>query len=160
VILIVCGNGQCVHAATLTHSGGASQGDNAVRTKSGGNGAVSSEVVLSGVIVYTRGVESSGLKKDIEQAFIEIPVFPAGQREDLRGIVWRGKPFFGPRPIERRKRGPAMKIQRGFGPCLTIGEPGELLAVAKEKLDMEARPVNLHHLVPSRARSGEAKTRK
>ncbi len=59
-------------------------------------------------------------------------------------MVWRAPQFFGPRQIERRERGIEMKIKRGFGAGLTVSESGELFAVAKEKLDLEARPVELH----------------
>ena len=58
-------------------------------------------------------------------------------------MVWRAPQFFGPRQIERGERGIAMKIQRRFGAGLTITESGELFAVAKEKLDLAAGPLEL-----------------
>ena len=83
-----------------------------------------------------------------------MPLFPAGHREDLRRMVWRDKQFFGPRQIECRERRIEMKIQRGFGSCLTVIQPGELFAVAEEKLDLEAGPVELHQLAPVQVQIG------
>ena len=77
-----------------------------------------------------------------------MPLFPAGHREDLRRMVWRDKQFFGPRQIERRQCSIEMKIKRGFSTGLTVTQPGELFAVAEEKLDLEPRPVELRHLAP------------
>ena len=84
------------------------------------------------------------LNKDLKQSFSEMPWFPAGHREDLSRMVWRAPQFFGPRQIERGERVIAMKIQRSFGAGLTVSESGELFAVAKEKLDLEAGPLELH----------------
>jgi hypothetical protein len=41
--------------------------------------------------------------------------------------------------IERCQRGVEMKIYSRFCACLTVEEPGELFAVAEEKLDLEPR---------------------
>ena len=76
------------------------------------------------------------VNKYIEQAFIEMALFPACHGEDLSRSGWRAPQFFGPRQIERGERGIEMKIQHGFGAGLTVGEAGELFAVAKEKLDL------------------------
>jgi hypothetical protein len=94
------------------------------------------------------------LNKDLEQAFIEMPLFPAGHRENLSRRIRRAPQFFGPRQIERRERGIAMKIQRGFSAGLTVTEPGELFAVANEKLDLEAGPIELHHLAAGQGQIG------
>src|SRR6267378_6040112 len=41
-----------------------------------------------------------------------------------------------------------MKIKRRFGSGLTVREAGELFAIPKEKLDLEARHVVRHQLAP------------
>ena len=62
--------------------------------------------------------------------------------------------FFGPRQIERRERGIEMTIKRRFGAGLTVSESGELLAGAKEKLALEAGPLELHSLAPVQVQIG------
>ena len=84
------------------------------------------------------------LNKYIEQAVIEMSLFPARHREDLGRRSGRAPQFFGPYQIERGERGIEMKVQHRFGAGLTVGEAGELFAVAKEKLDLEAGPLELH----------------
>ena len=91
------------------------------------------------------------LNKDIEKSFIEVPLFPAGHREDLRRMVWRDKQFFGPRQIERRQCSIEMKIKRGFSTGLTVTQPGELFAVAEEKFNLNPRPLKSPPLPPFRS---------
>src|SRR5207249_3906488 len=45
--------------------------------------------------------------------------------------------------IERHQRGVEMKISCRCCSCLTVQEPGELFAVAEEKLDLETRGVEV-----------------
>ena len=94
------------------------------------------------------------LTKYLEQAFIEMPLFPACHREDLQRRIGRDPQVFSPCQIERGERGIAMKIQHGFGAGLTVTEPGELFAVAEEKLDLEPRPVELHQLATVQVQIG------
>jgi hypothetical protein len=68
--------------------------------------------------------------------------------------VWRAPQFFGPRQLERGERGSAMKLQRSFGAGLTVRESGELVAVAKEKLHLAARPVELPYLAAIQGQIG------
>ena len=71
----------------------------------------------------------------IEQAFIELALFPTGHREDVGALVGLGPQFLGASQIERRQRGIEMKIEGRLGSRLTVREAGELFAVAEEKLN-------------------------
>jgi hypothetical protein len=88
------------------------------------------------------------------QSFREMPLFPAGHREDLSPRVGRAPQFFGPRQSERRARGMAMKLQRRFGAGLPVRESADLVAVTKENLAREAGPIDLPLLAPVQGQGG------
>lgn len=50
-----------------------------------------------------------------------------------------------------------MEIQRRFGARLAVTQPGELFAVAEQKLDLEPRPIQFHQLaaVQGQSRGGQ-----
>ena len=75
-----------------------------------------------------------------------MPLFPACHRENLGRRGGSSKHFLGPRQIERRQRSIKMKIERRLGSCLTVTQPGELFAISEEKLNLEARGLQLDQL--------------
>ena len=58
--------------------------------------------------------------------------------------------------IERRQRGVEMKISSCFCACLTVEEPGELFAVAEEKLDLETCHIEVYQLMAIQVRISRA----
>jgi hypothetical protein len=93
------------------------------------------------MIFHPSRVESELLHKYIEQAFVALTLLPACHREDLRLLVLLHVQCLSAHQIERPQRGVAMKISGRFCSGLTVQEPGELCAVAEEKLDLETRGV-------------------
>src|SRR5262245_45560918 len=103
--------------------------------KSGGDSAVSPEFVIAGMIFHPSRVQSELLHKYIEQAFVEVTLLPARHREDVWRLTLRHAHILSAHQIGRRQRSVEMKIQSCFCACLTVEEPGELFAVAEEKLN-------------------------
>ena len=77
----------------------------------------------------------------IEQAFVEVTLLPARQREDVGLLTLRHAQILSAHEIERRQRSVEMKVLGGCCPGLTVEEPGKLFAVTEEKLDLETRGV-------------------
>src|SRR5215468_4890294 len=48
-----------------------------VQTKSGGDSAVRSEFVITGMMFHPRRIQSELLRKEIEQSFVEVTLLPA-----------------------------------------------------------------------------------
>src|SRR5436190_4227493 len=78
--------------------------------------------------------------------FIELALFPTGHREDVRELTGLSRQFLGPRQIQCRQRRIEMNIEDRLSAGLTIGQAGELLAVTKEELNLEAGDVVVHQL--------------
>ena len=93
------------------------------------------------MIFHPSRVKRQLLHKYIEQAFVEVTLLPACHREDVWFLARLHAQIFNAYQIERRQRSIAMKISSRFGACLTVQEPGELLAVTEEKLDLKTRGV-------------------
>lgn len=74
-------------------------------------------------------------------------LFPTRHREDHGRRLRTSQHLGGPRHIERRQTGIEMKRERRLIPRLTVTQPGELFAVAEQKLDLETRCVQLDQLV-------------
>ena len=53
-----------------------------------------------------------------------------------------------------------MKISSCGGACLTVEEPGELCAVAEEKLDLETRNIEVYQFMTIQLRISRAQTMK
>jgi hypothetical protein len=70
-----------------------------------------------------------------------LTLLPACHREDVWLLALLHAHILSAHQIERRQRGVEMKISGGGGACLTVEEPGELLAVTEEKLALETRGV-------------------
>jgi hypothetical protein len=81
------------------------------------------------------------LHKYIEQAFVEVTLFPAGHREDVWLLALLPAQVLSAYQIERRQGGVEMKISGCCSTCLTVQQPSELFAVAEEKRDLETRGV-------------------
>ena len=81
------------------------------------------------------------LHKYIEQSFVELTLLPACHREDVWLLALLHTQVLSAHQIERCQRGVDMEISGCGGACLTVQQPGELFAVAEEKLDLETRGV-------------------
>ena len=99
------------------------------------------------MIFHPSRVQSELLHKYIEQSLVELTLFPACHREDVGLLALRHMQVCSAHQIERRQRGVKMKISDRCCPCLTVQQPGELFAVAEEKLDLETRGVEVYQFI-------------
>ena len=104
------------------------------------------------MIFHPSRVKSELLHTYIEQSFVALTLLPTCHREDVWRLVRLHTPFLGPYEIERCQRGVKMKISGQFCACLTIQEPGELFAVAEEKLDLETRGIEVYQFMGIQSR--------
>jgi hypothetical protein len=100
--------------------------------------------------------KSSVLHKYIEQSVVALALLPACHREDVWLLALLHAPVRSAHQIERRERGVAMNISGSSCTCLTVQQPGELLAVTEEKLDLEMRGIEFHQFMTMQLRISRA----
>src|SRR4029453_15541429 len=80
------------------------------RQKSGGDSAVRSEFVITGMIFHPSRVQSELLHKEIEQSFVALTLLPACHGEDMWLLALLHAQILSAHQIERRQGGVEMKI--------------------------------------------------
>src|SRR4030095_15434376 len=80
------------------------------RQKSGGDSAVRSEFVITGMIFHPSRVQSELLHKYIEQSFVALTLLPACHGEDMWLLALLHAQILSAPQIERRQGGVEMKI--------------------------------------------------
>ena len=95
------------------------------------------------MIFHHSRVKSELLHKYIEQSLVALTLLPTCHREDVWLLPLRHTQVRSAHEIERCQRGVEMKISSCFCACLTVEEPGELLAVAEENRDLETRHIEV-----------------
>jgi hypothetical protein len=91
------------------------------------------------MIFHHSRVKSELLHTYIEQSLVELTLLPTCHREDVWRLTLLHTQVRSAHEIERCQRGVDMQSSSRFCACLTVEEPGELFAVAEEKLDLEPR---------------------